>query len=148
MFAFSFSLGDAQIWKATYPGCKWCAPKLTSEPLFCSVTVKPLKRRRGYWKLRKARQTIWGRLEKREKCWWICKRIKKDNKPETSHVTSLWISTSFAEHILLPVESGAYQRRHQHWRKYPNPEWQSSLAPNRLGVTKPPPDSGTNCSDS
>lgn len=85
MFSFFLSgLSDTQTWSATWRGCKRCSQigwwKLTSEPLFCSVMAKPLKRRRGYWKLRKARQTIWGRLEKREKYWWICKRIKKNNK--------------------------------------------------------------------
>lgn len=47
---------------------------LTSKGSLFSVPLKPLNRRRGYWKLRNAKQAISGRLLNREWYLYICRR--------------------------------------------------------------------------
>lgn len=59
----------------------WCQPiytsvalhTLTSKGSLFSVPLKPLNRRRGYWKLRNAKQAISGRLLNREWYLYICR---------------------------------------------------------------------------
>lgn len=56
----------------------WSQPIYTSVALtpkgsFFSVPLKSLNRRRGYWKLRNAKQAICGRLHNREWYLYICR---------------------------------------------------------------------------